>query len=61
MLKEALMLLQLLIIAIVVGAVLYIMQLVPMDARLKQIIIVIAIVVFAIYALKMLLPMAGLS
>lgn len=55
------MLLQLLIIAIVIGAVIYVMKLIPMDERLKQIVIVVAVVIFAIYALKLVLPMAGLN
>ena len=55
------MLLQLLIVAIVIGAVLYVLQLIPIDGRLKQIVSVVAIVIFAIYALRLLAPMAGLN
>lgn len=55
------MLLQLLIIAIVIGAIIYVLRLVPMDERFKSIVIVVAIVIFAIYALKILAPMAGLG
>jgi uncharacterized membrane protein YiaA len=54
------MILQLLIICIIVGAVVYIVGLLPIDATLKTIIKVIAIVVLAIYAIKLLLPLAGI-
>jgi hypothetical protein len=53
--------LQLLILAIVVGAVIYIVRLLPIDATFKAIVTVIAVVVFAIYAIKLLAPMAGLG
>jgi hypothetical protein len=53
--------LQLLIIAIIVGAVIYIVRLLPIDDTFKTIVTVIAIVIFAIYAIKMLAPIAGLS
>jgi hypothetical protein len=53
--------LQLLIIAIIVGAVIYIVRILPIDDTFKAIVTVIAIVVFAIYAIKMLAPIAGLS
>ena len=55
------MLIQLLIAAIVIGAILYVLQMVPMDGRLKSIVTVVAIVIFAIYALKLLAPMAGFN
>lgn len=54
------MILQFLIVCIIVGAVLYILSLLPIDATLQLIIRVIVIVVFAIYAIKLLLPLAGL-
>lgn len=54
------MLLQLLIILIVVGAVLYLLNMVPIDATIRRIIQVIVIVGVAIYLLKLLLPAAGL-
>ena len=53
--------LQLLILLIVVGAALYILQLVPIDATIKRIIQVIVIVILVIYAIKLLLPIAGLG
>lgn len=53
--------LQLLIIAIVVGAIIYVIRLLPIDDTFKMIVTVIAIVVFAIYAIKLLAPMAGLG
>lgn len=52
---------QLLIIAIIVGAVVYVVRLLPIDATFKTIVTVIAVVVFAIYAIKLLVPMAGLG
>lgn len=52
---------QLLIALVIIGAVLYLLQLVPIDARVKQVIYVIAIVFLVIWAIKMLLPAAGLS
>lgn len=54
------MLLQLLILLIVVGALLYILNMLPIDATVKRIIQVIAIVILAVYLLKLLLPGAGL-
>lgn len=53
--------LQLLIIAIVVGAVIYIVRLLPIDDTFKAIVTVIAVVLFAIYAIRLLAPMAGLG
>lgn len=53
-------LLQLAIACIVVGAILYILNLLPIDATLKTIAYVIVIVLVAIYALRILAPMAGL-
>lgn len=47
--------LSLLIALIVVGVVLYLIQLIPMDARVKQIIMVLAIAIIVIWVLQMLL------
>lgn len=55
------MLLQLLIIAIIVGALVYVVQILPLNATIKQVVIVIAVVVLAIYAIRLLAPMAGLG
>ncbi|MBA3678533.1 MAG: hypothetical protein H0W74_14270 [Sphingosinicella sp.] len=55
------MLLNLLLIAIVVGAVLYVLNRLPIDATIKMLVTVVAVVVLAIYALKLIWPMAGLS
>lgn len=43
---------ELLIMLIIIGAVLYVVSLLPIDATIKQIIYVIAIVAIAIYALR---------
>lgn len=51
-------LLQFIIVCIVVGAVLYLAKLLPIDATFKTILTVVVIVVFAIYALRLLWPMA---
>lgn len=53
------MLLSLLIALIIVGAVLYIMNLLPIDARIKSIITVLVIVLVAIWALQVLLGGGG--
>ncbi len=53
-------LMQLLIMFIIVGALLYILNLLPIDSTLKTIAYVIVIVVVAIYALRILAPMVGL-
>jgi len=50
-------LVQLLIALVIIGAVLYIVTLLPIDATIKRIIQVIAIVLVVIWALKELLPM----
>ena len=55
------MLLQFIIILIIVGAALYLLQLVPIDATIKRIIQVIVIVFLVIYAIKLLAPMAGIG
>lgn len=52
--------LQLLIIAIIVGAICYVVRLLPIEETFKTIVVVIAVVVFAIYAIKLLAPIAGL-
>jgi hypothetical protein len=46
----------LLIFLILIGAVLYIVQLLPIDATIKKIIYVVVIVFIAIYALQMMAP-----
>jgi hypothetical protein len=48
------MLVSLLIALLVVGALLYVLQLLPLDATIKRIIQVIVIVVVVIYLLRML-------
>ena len=50
-----------LIALVILGAILYIINLLPIDATVKRIIQVIAIVFIVIYAIKVLLPMSGLS
>lgn len=52
-------LLTLLIVLIVVGVALYLVQLIPMDARIKQIIIVLAILFVVIWLLRALLGGGG--
>ena len=51
--------LQLLIAIIVVGAVLYILGLLPIDATFKKIAYVLIIVIFAIYAIQILFGAGG--
>jgi hypothetical protein len=48
----------LLIVLVVVGAALYLLQLIPMDATVKRVIQVIAIVLIVIWAIRTLLPVA---
>jgi hypothetical protein len=50
---------ELLIALIIIGAVLYIVQLLPIDATIKRIIQVIAIVLVLIYVVRTLLPALG--
>ena len=50
-----------LIALVILGAVLYVLRLLPIDATVKQIIYVVAVVFIAIYAIKTLLPMANLG
>lgn len=52
---------QFLIALVILGAILYIINLLPIDATVKRIIQVIAIVFIVIYAIRVLLPMSGLS
>jgi hypothetical protein len=52
---------QFIIICVIVGAALYLTQVLPIDATFKTIIRIVVIVAFAIYALKLLLPMASIS
>lgn len=49
-----------LIALVIIGAALYLLQLIPMDARIKTVVQVIAIVFVVIYAIRVLLPAAGL-
>lgn len=46
---------------VIVGAALYILQLLPIDATVKTIIQVIVVVIIVIYAIRLLLPFAGLG
>ena len=48
-------LVSILVALIILGVVLYLIQIIPMDARVKQIILVIAIAFIAIWAIRMLL------
>lgn len=50
---------ELLIILIVLGAGLYILQLLPIDGTIKRIIMVIAIVAVAVWLLRTFLPAVG--
>lgn len=54
------MLIQIIILLIVVGAILYIVDILPLDGTVKRIAQVVAVVVLAIYLLKLLLPASGL-
>jgi uncharacterized membrane protein YtjA (UPF0391 family) len=54
------MILQFLIVCIIVGALLYILSLAPIDATMKMIAKVVIVVAFLIYAIKLLAPFAGL-
>jgi hypothetical protein len=49
-----------LIALVIIGAALYLLELIPIDATIKKIIQVIVIVMLVIYAIRILLPMAGL-
>ena len=49
-----------LIALVIIGAALYLLQLIPIDGTVKTIIQVIVIVALVIYALRVLAPMAGL-
>lgn len=53
--------LMLLIALIITGALLYILNLLPMDATLKRIAWVVIIVIFAIYAIRELARLANFS
>lgn len=52
---------ELLIALVIIGAVIYLIQLLPIDGMIKQVIVVIAVVAVVIYALRTLAPMAGLG
>lgn len=52
--------LSVIILLIVVGALLYLLNMLPLDATVKRIIQVVAIVIVAIYLLRLLWPMSGL-
>lgn len=54
-------LMQFIVALVIVGALLYILQLLPIDGTIKRIIQVVVIVVLVIWALRLLLPMAGLG
>lgn len=51
----------LLILCVVVGAALYLLQLVPMDATVKQVIKVVVILILVVYVILFLATLAGLS
>ncbi|HEX5213276.1 MAG TPA: Thivi_2564 family membrane protein [Pseudolabrys sp.] len=53
--------LSVLITLIVAGLVLYLLQLLPIDATIKRAIQAIAIVILVIWLLRMLWPLAGLG
>lgn len=53
--------LEFLIALIVLGAILYVVSLLPIDGTIKRVIQIIAIVFICIWALKVLWPMAGLG
>lgn len=53
--------LSLLIALIIIGALLYVVDILPIDATFKRIVQVIAIVAAAIWAIRVLWPMAGLG
>lgn len=55
------MLLQFVIALIIVGALLYILRLLPIDATIKTVIQVLVIVFLVIWGLKILWPMAGIG
>lgn len=50
-----------LIALVIVGALLYLLQFLPIDATIKRVIQVVVIVFVCIWAIKALLPAAGLS
>jgi hypothetical protein len=52
--------LEFLIALVILGAALYLLQLLPIDATVKQIIQVIVVVFIVIWAIRILLPIAGL-
>jgi len=51
-------LLQLLILAVVVGGVLYIFQMLPIDATIKKVATVLVLIVAIVYAIKWLMHFA---
>ena len=55
------MLVSILVAAIIVGVVLYILNIIPMDARIKQIVTVIVIALVAIWAIRLLLGSGSIS
>lgn len=55
------MLIELLITLIIIGAVLYIVKLLPIDQTMKTVITVVAVVAVAIWLLRNFLPAAGLG
>jgi len=53
--------LNIIVALLIIGALLYLLQYLPIDGTIKRIIQVIAIVVLAIWLLKELWPMTGLN
>ena len=53
--------LQLIIMAIIVGAIVYVVQILPINDTIKQVVVIVAVVILAIYAIRILAPMAGLG
>lgn len=51
--------LQIIVVLLIVGLVLYLLQLVDIDPTIKRVIQAIVIVLVVIWALRFLLPMAG--
>lgn len=53
------MLVQLLIILVIVGAALYLLKIVPLDATIKTVIQVVIVVAVIIYLIRVFAPMLG--
>lgn len=52
--------LEFIIALVIIGAVLYVLKLVPIDETIKTIIQIVVVVFLVIWAAKILLPMAGI-